>query len=193
MNRRKRKKPSSSMPKFNFNSEQLLTTMKQKWALVVEHWNSLPNFHRKALTVLSPLMVVLFLWPVSESIEDPTASVTSTERRGVELNTRGLSEQRIQVANESDEPPKANSWREYEVKGGDTLSNVFRANKLPMSDLYALAAVEGVGKPLSNIKKGQLLRYKLNKSGELDMLQLEKEGSSVMFLRLSDGSFGRSR
>lgn len=193
MNRRKRKKPSSSMPKFNFNSEQLLITMKQKSAQVVEHWNSLPNFHRKSLTVLVPLMVVLFLWPVSESTEEPTASVTSTERRGVELNTRGLSEQRIQVVNENDEPPSANSWREYEVKGGDTLSNVFRANKLPMSDLYALAAVEGVGKPLSNIKKGQLLRYKLNKSGELDMLQLEKEDSSVMFLRLSDGSFGRSR
>lgn len=193
MNRRKRKKPSSSMPKFNFNSEQLLTTMKKKSAQVVEHWNSLPNFHRKSLTVLSPLMVVLFLWPVSESTEEPTVSVTSTERRGVELNTRGLSEQRIQVVNENDEPPSANSWREYEVKGGDTLSNVFRANKLPMSDLYALAAVEGVGKPLSNIKKGQLLRYKLNKSGELDMLQLEKEDSSVMFLRLSDGSFGRSR
>ena len=193
MNRRKRKKPSSSMPKFTLNSEQLLIMMKQKWSLVVEHWNSLPNFHRKALTVLAPLMVVLLLWPVSESIEDPAASVTSTERRGVELNTRGLSEQRIQVANENDDPPSANSWREYEVKGGDTLSNVFRANKLPMSDLYALAAVEGVGKPLSNIKKGQLLRYKLNKSGELDILQLEKEDSSVMFLRLSDGSFGRSR
>ncbi|MEF1291248.1 LysM-like peptidoglycan-binding domain-containing protein, partial [Vibrio sp. M260118] len=48
-------------------------------------------------------------------------------------------------------------------------------------------------KPLSQIKKGQLVRYKLAENGQLDILQLEKRNQSVMFFRLSDGGFGRSK
>ena len=85
------------------------------------------------------------------------------------------------------------SWQEYEVKSGDTLAKVFRANGLDMSDFNALVRVEGSDKPLSLIKQGQLVRYKLSDDGRLDILQLEKSGQSVMFFRLSDGGFGRSK
>ncbi|KOO09935.1 lysine transporter LysM, partial [Vibrio xuii] len=69
----------------------------------------------------------------------------------------------------------------------------FRTSGLPMSDLNALVKVEGSDKPLSYIKKGQLVRYKLDEDGKLDILQLEKSDQSVMFFRLSDGGFGRSK
>ncbi len=62
-----------------------------------------------------------------------------------------------------------------------------------MSDLNALVNVEGNDKPLSQIKAGQLVRFKLAKDGSLDILQLEKSVQSVMFFRLSDGGFGRSK
>ncbi|MCV5927473.1 cell envelope opacity-associated protein A, partial [Escherichia coli] len=79
------------------------------------------------------------------------------------------------------------------VKNGDTLAQVFRSNQLSMADLSALVKIEGSDKPLSQIKQGQLIRFKLSDEGELDMLQLEKSGRSVMFFRLSDGSFGRNK
>ncbi len=63
-----------------------------------------------------------------------------------------------------------------------------------MADLNALVKIEGSDKPLSRIKQGQLVRFKLADDGKLDMLQLEKSaGESVMFFRLSDGTFGRNK
>ncbi len=79
------------------------------------------------------------------------------------------------------------------VQQGDTLAQVFRNNQLPLSDLNALVRIEGDDKPLSQIRKGQLVRFKLAENGQLDILQLEKGSSSVMFFRLSDGGFGRSK
>ncbi|MGF1762437.1 LysM-like peptidoglycan-binding domain-containing protein [Aliivibrio kagoshimensis] len=153
-------------------------------------WLLLPRFHRKAIIVLSFVTLLLWLLPSGErnTMDEPSLGVES-ERRGVELNTDSLSEQPKQTLEQS----VNTEWQEYEVKAGDTLSNVFRNNQLPLKDLYAIVKVEGGGKPLSNIKQGQLIRYKLSPDGQLDILQLEKEGSSVMFFRMSDGSFGRSR
>ncbi|MCV5942416.1 cell envelope opacity-associated protein A, partial [Escherichia coli] len=74
------------------------------------------------------------------------------------------------------------------MKNGDTLAQVFRNNQLSMADLSALVKIEGSDKPLSHIKQGQLIRFKLSEKGQLDMLQLEKSDHSVMFFRLSDGS-----
>lgn len=76
---------------------------------------------------------------------------------------------------------------------GDTLSQVFRNNELPLTDINALVKVEGSDKPLSQIQVGQLIRFKLAENGQLDILQLERNNQSVMFFRLSDGGFGRSK
>ncbi len=186
MNRR-RKKPKADMTQ----------SVKQKlsqfdWHSYVqkvrELWTRLPKFHQRALTALVVVVALLLFVPLpspSSSDSDPALN----QRVEVSINAQGLSEQTIsgQVA------LKSKAWKEYQVKSGDTLSQVFRNNGLPLSDLNALVRVEGADKPLSYIKKGQLVRFKLAADGSLDILQLDKGSHSVMFFRLSDGGFGRSK
>jgi uncharacterized protein len=87
----------------------------------------------------------------------------------------------------------SNEWSKHQVQQGETLSNIFREKSLPLSDLYAVAAIEGQGKPLSKIKSGQWLRYKQTPDGKLDALQIESSAGSTMYFRRSDGSFARGK
>ncbi|OIQ24707.1 OapA family protein [uncultured Vibrio sp.] len=153
-------------------------------------WNKLPRIHQRALMFLVPIVFILLLMPSGS--KEPSEVVTQTEpnqRVEIAINTQGLSEQ----SKPQSASPKSDVWSEYTVKTGDTLAKVFRTNGLPMADLNALVQVEGNDKPLSRIKQGQLVRYKLADDGKLDILQLEKSKDSVMFFRLSDGGFGRSK
>jgi cell envelope opacity-associated protein A len=87
----------------------------------------------------------------------------------------------------------SSEWVKHQVQKGETLSNIFREKSLPLSDLYAVAAIEGQGKPLSQIKSGQWLRYKQTPDGKLDALQIESSAGSTMYFRRSDGSFARGK
>ncbi|GEA50447.1 peptidoglycan-binding protein LysM [Vibrio inusitatus NBRC 102082] len=159
---------------------------------------SLPKLHRRALMVLVPITLILVFMPTPKISSGIEAGTPINERVSVPINTRGLSEQSVTTTTTSsavvsgNEPAKE-QWIEYEVKAGDTLANVFRKNSLAMTDLNALAKIEGIDKPLSQIKQGQLVRFKRDAEGRLDILQLERSGDSVMFFRLSDGGFGRSK
>lgn len=84
-------------------------------------------------------------------------------------------------------------WTKHQVQKGETLSNIFREKSLPLSDLYAVVAIEGDGKALSQIKSGQWLRYKQTPDGKLDALQIESSTGSTMYFRRSDGSFARGK
>ncbi|MGF1738573.1 LysM-like peptidoglycan-binding domain-containing protein [Photobacterium satsumensis] len=95
------------------------------------------------------------------------------------------------VASSSSQSANAD-WQRYQVKSGETLANIFRQHNLPLTDLYAVAAIEGDDKPLSRIKAGQWLRYRQTAQGGLDALQIERRNSEpVLFFRRSDGSFVR--
>lgn len=163
----------------------------------------LPRWHRRVIAILLVATSVLLVLPAPESVEVVQSSVN--ERVPIKINNRGLSEQQFvpvgssqgtKAPQQSQEPVKVantRAWVEYVVKSGDTLANVFRANNLSMTELNALARIEGIDKPLSRIKHGQLIRFKRDAKGRLDILQLEKEERSVMFYRLSDGKFARSK
>jgi len=190
MNRRVAKRKSESvieLLKNKLNRPQLQARYQQAKSQLAR----LPKLHQRIIAGLSVGILALMLWP-SPTPEAETAQAPEPingERKSVELNTASLSEQH----NQSVVAPKSDLWQEYIVKSGDTLAQVFRANDLPMADLNALAKIEGSDKPLSRIKQGQLVRFKRNAEGELDILQLEKSGDAVMFFRLSDGGFGRSK
>lgn len=187
MNRRK-KKQQPSVNYLELMKGKLFSLdwdeMKRKLS---SYWHTLPKLHQRALLVLIPAVVVLIAVPFPESA--PQESAITPQRIEVDINTTGLSEQQ----NARQKSLVSNDWKEYTVKSGDTLAHVFRSNNLAMSDLNALVNVEGTDKPLSYIKQGQLVRFKLTDDGQLDILQLEKSGQSVMFFRLSDGGFGRSK
>lgn len=165
------------------------------WKALVRYiqdlWLALPKLHQRALMVIVPIVLILLLLPSHEksSASEQTDASNLNQRVSVDINTTGLSQQR----SDEQQSLKSDVWQEYTVEKGDTLAQVFRNNDLAMSDLNALVRVEGSDKPLSQIKAGQLVRFKLAEDGKLDILQLEKNSQSVMFFRLSDGAFGRSK
>lgn len=184
MNRRHKKKTQVnhlSEMKYRvkgFKVREKVNALKSGWLL-------LPQMHRRILTILIPVFVIVWLLPVSQ--DDTSIEPVTPQRKEVSLNVQSLPTDGEKLQTDSD------SWQSYTVQSGDTLSRVFRANELPIADLNALVSIEGQDKPLSRIKQGQIVRFKLSLDGSLDILQLEKGQHSVMFFRLSDGGFGRSK
>ena len=85
-------------------------------------------------------------------------------------------------------------WRSYRVDSGKTLAQVFRDHNLPPTDVYAMAQVEGVGKPLSNLKDGQMVQIRQNANGVVTGLTIDTgNGQQVLFTRQPNGSFIRAR
>ncbi|MCD9546625.1 lysine transporter LysM [Photobacterium carnosum] len=85
----------------------------------------------------------------------------------------------------------ADHWYSYKVPAGDTLANIFRNKGLPLGDLYAIAKVEGAGKPISRIQAGQTLRYRQNSRGEINGLQILGNGVSASYTVNANGRFYR--
>ncbi|MDX1304471.1 LysM-like peptidoglycan-binding domain-containing protein [Photobacterium sp.] len=213
--RRSKKNNGFKLPDFSF-SQIRLTGSKQAWleklAPLKAKWQRLPKLHRRALAVLIPLVLVLVLLPASKKADSSIPE--QTVRRDIELNIDNTPEpvdkraepvspkRPSQLAAEVTEPAAttevkavvAEQWFKYQVQKGETLAHIFREKALPLSDLYAVAAIEGKGKPLSQIQSGQWLRYKQTANGQLDALQIESsDGDPVMFFRRSDGSFARGQ
>ncbi|WP_213134729.1 OapA family protein [Citrobacter sp. FP75] len=85
-------------------------------------------------------------------------------------------------------------WRTYRVDSGKTLAQVFRDHNLPPTDVYAMAQVEGAGKPLSNLKDGQMIQIRQNANGVVTGLTIDTgNGQQVLFTRQPNGSFIRAR
>ena len=154
-----------------------------------------------------------------ESIQATVIPAPGMERQRDSLNLEGLSEQEAALRNapsayeveqekekrevesvekttevKTSQPIQSSAkWHDYQIQAGDTLYQVFRKNNLPLTELNKVVKIEGADKPLSNIKKGQLFRFKLNQQGELDILQIERDNQAIMYFRMSDGNFGRSK
>jgi len=214
----KKKKMNVKRPDF---SEQL-ANLKEKCGPLIEkvapYWQRLPQFHQKALRILVPVTFVLILLPSGaeeevDSIQPTVIPAPEMQRQSVSLNLEGLSEQEAssnrnqretRVNREEKVPTQTASiekettvveakWHDYQIQEGDTLYQVFRKNNLPLTELNKVVKIEGADKPLSNIKKGQLFRFKLNQQGDLDIVQIERDGQAIMYFRMSDGNFGRSK
>ncbi|KUJ00817.1 hypothetical protein VRK_03190 [Vibrio sp. MEBiC08052] len=165
-------------------------------------WCELPKLHQRLLMVLGPVVMLLVLipWPKAEQVASEQLvgeSSVGEQRVALALDPDSLQEPTEPVASpkvvKPASEPRTTAWVNYTIQNGDTLSKVFRTNDLSLADLNALVQVEGSDKPLSNIKPGQLIRYKLTTKGDLDILQVEQKDQSIMFFRLSNGGFGRSK
>lgn len=217
--RRSNKKSEFKLPSFSFSKENLRINndlLKAKLSPLKAKWLALPSLHRRALVVLLPVVGLLMLLPASE--QPLTVASGEPERRELALNlddgqgtplpvgqrAEPLSPKRTAtIVPEPASPareqqveklPGEKQWQKYQVQQGETLAAIFREQSLPLTDLYAVAAIEGKDKPLSRIKAGQWLRYKQTAKGGLDALQIEsRSGEPVMFFRRSDGSFIRSQ
>lgn len=217
--RRSKKKSEFKLPRMSFSKESFSVSsdqLKATLAPLKAKWQALPSLHRRALMVLLPVVGILVLLPASE--QAPTATSGESERRELVLDLdkdqqtpppvgqRSEPQSPVRSAStvakpaspaskpQADKSPAEAQWHKYQVQQGETLANIFRDKSLPLTDLYAVAAIEGKDKPLSRIKAGQWLRYKQTAKGGLDVLQIERrKGESVMFFRRSDGSFVRGQ
>ncbi|MGX9418100.1 LysM-like peptidoglycan-binding domain-containing protein [Vibrio sp. WJH972] len=208
MERRQRKKQPQSYD-FAFIKQMWSDLHSLLWfAQARQRWSQLPRFHRHALSILIPFTVLLMVVPFPSSLEK-AQNVDDSDmgsRREVSLNVTTGSKApkastfeptpKVTKETRTQETSRAlvqSAWVSYTVKQGDTLARIFRERKLSSSDLAALIAIEGSDRPLSDIRPGQLVRYRLNDNGQLDMLQLEKGSKSIMFFRLSKGGFSRGQ
>ncbi|MNV63111.1 Opacity-associated protein A LysM-like domain protein [compost metagenome] len=72
------------------------------------------------------------------------------------------------------------------------MAQLFRDHNLPPTDVYAMAQVEGEGKPLSNLQNGQMVQIRQNASGVVTGLTIDTgNGQQVLFMREQNGSFMR--
>lgn len=148
----------------------------------------LPHFHRRWVIVAAAVLLLALLWPYS----DPSDRVYGPD----ELNGPGS----ITHAALSDTTVPAllnqqrTNWQSYTIRPGQTLAQLFRANRLDVSDVFAIAQAEGSDKPLSSLKSGQQVRVQHNTQGQVTALELETtDNESVYFRRQPDGSFIRIR
>ncbi|OOE88439.1 LysM-like peptidoglycan-binding domain-containing protein [Salinivibrio sharmensis] len=163
-------------------------------------WHRLPVLHRRLLMVLIPLVLVLAVLPSPSSkapspqTRQPVALNTGSNVSSASQNDSSVAVSTAQPTAQQTETTEGSPWVSHQIEPGDTLAKVFRRYDLALTDLYAIANIEGEGKPISRIQPGQWIRFKRTPSGALDILQIETEkGQSVLYFRLSDGGFARQR
>ncbi|MBK0079453.1 MULTISPECIES: LysM-like peptidoglycan-binding domain-containing protein [Kosakonia] len=125
----------------------------------------------------------------------PSAEASMQQQESIEQQP---STEQQPTADQNSQPLATNSgieqqWRTYRVGEGKTLAQLFRDHNLPPTDVYAMAKVEGDGKPLSNLQSGQMVKIRQNASGVVTGLTIETSGQQVLFTRQPDGSFIRAR
>lgn len=111
---------------------------------------------------------------------------------------QGQSQAYSQLQQQQQQPQSApgieQQWRTYRIEAGKTLAQLFRDHNLPPTDVYAMAQVEGPGKPLSSLQTGQTVQIRQNANGVVTGLTIDTGGGQqVLFTRQANGSFIRAR
>ncbi|MEH0875152.1 LysM-like peptidoglycan-binding domain-containing protein [Pectobacterium cacticida] len=164
------------------------------------HWmEPLPLLHRRWILIAIALLLVVLLWPYSvpqpQLAPSTPVPLTSADNQAamqavIIENSPSISQPSTVAASPA---PSSMPWRHYEIASGQTLAQLFRDNNLPVSDVFAMAQVEGRDKPLSNLRSGQEVKLRLNAQGMVATLEIETTANqTIRFTRSADGSFTRS-
>ncbi len=166
--------------------------LRQIWHLPdnLSWMDPLPPFHRRGIIIALVVMLLGFLWP------------TSTPQYPVERSQPANAPREVPMQAEIyDNPPQSagsqadsqGAWRSYAIASGQTLAQLFRDNNLPVNDVFAMARVEGNGKPLSSLQSGQQVKIRQNAQGVVTGLTVEGDNGPVLFTRQPDGNFIRAQ
>ncbi|EOE6916498.1 OapA family protein [Cronobacter turicensis] len=168
----------------------------------------LPPAHRRGIILCAAVIALCFLWPSPDEPgtpprRDAQLDFNHTPETPVQpqvVAPSGTPEENVQQpASSAPVQPFQNNdieqqWRTYRVESGKTLAQLFRDHSLPPEDVYAMAKVEGDGKPLSNLQQGQMVQVRQNASGVVTALTIDTgDNQQVLFTRQPDGSFLRVR
>ena len=148
-------------------------------------WMSpLPVQHRRGIMLALLVILIAVLWPTSGP-----QHVNDNGRTGHLDNEIPL--QAELVAPNTAETSQNQQWHIYSVADGQTLAQLFRDHNLPVNDLFAMAQVEGDGKPLSTVHAGQQVKIRQNSAGEVTGLALTTSAGELLFTRQANGAFLR--
>jgi len=179
----------------------------------------LPPMHRRGIIIAAALVVVGILLPTPDGNDAPPAQrdaqidlPTQSSPQPQPVEQPPLVNEPAQSLPQNPEPQMEEEpvtqeaaplqepvgieqqWRTYRIESGKTLAQLFRDHNLPPTDVYAMAQVEGSGKPLSSLQTGQIVKIRQNASGVVTGLTIEGEGNQqVLFTRQPDGSFIRAQ
>ncbi|WP_318367258.1 OapA family protein [Enterobacter sp.] len=179
----------------------------------------LPPMHRRGIILAAALVVVGILLPTPDGNDAPPAQrdaqidlPTQSSPQPQPVEQPPLVNEPAQSLPQNPEPQMEEEpvtqeaaplqepvgieqqWRTYRIESGKTLAQLFRDHNLPPTDVYAMAQVEGSGKPLSSLQTGQIVKIRQNASGVVTGLTIEGEGNQqVLFTRQPDGSFIRAQ
>ncbi|WP_318392475.1 OapA family protein [Enterobacter sp.] len=179
----------------------------------------LPPMHRRGIILAAALVVVGILLPTPDGNDAPPAQrdaqidlPTQSSPQPQPVEQPPLVSEPAQSLPQDPEPQMEQEpvtqeaaplqepvgieqqWRTYRIESGKTLAQLFRDHNLPPTDVYAMAQVEGSGKPLSSLQTGQIVKIRQNASGVVTGLTIEGEGNQqVLFTRQPDGSFIRAQ
>lgn len=109
----------------------------------------------------------------------------------VESNTAQSNEN---LQNTKDNWPELNDdWKEFTVKRGETLSQLFSRAGLRTNDLYSLINSPDLETNLARLKPGQQLYFLLNTENKLSAVRLDHSKTRLsMFERLENGQFAEN-
>ncbi len=164
----------------------------------VGHWpgklrwmEPLPLSHRWGIFAGFALVVIGFLLP-GQSQKFPVQRPVNTSSTIMQAQLDNNSDTSSSVPAPSSDDPQG-QWHDYQIAEGETLAQLFRDNNLPVSDVFAMANVEGADKPLSNLQTGQQIRLRINARGNVTGLTLNGSNGPVLFTRQASGGFIRAQ
>ncbi len=165
------------------------------WHLLdnVRWMDPLPPLHRRGIVIALLVMLLAFLWPASTP-QYPVERPAESSGKEVPMQAEIYDNNAQPPQNTTPKSDAQGEWHSYTVASGQTLAQLFRDHNLPPTDVYAMAKVEGAGKPLSNLQNGQMVQIRQNASGVVTGLTIDTgNGQQVLFTRQPDGSFIRAR
>jgi murein DD-endopeptidase MepM/ murein hydrolase activator NlpD len=117
-----------------------------------------PRHHLIMASAVGACLLVLALYPVSDAeanrqVAEPVAIPTAT----------------LPQATPAEEIVPALLWSEHRVSSGDSLSTLFSRASLTAADVYQISSSQD-GKLLRNLYPGELLRFGVDSSGQLEEL-----------------------
>lgn len=166
-------------------------------------YQSLPNIHRKLLPVLSLVVIVLLIIPISNDITN--SEEASSERKSIALtitstqnvaNNAGLGQSKTRNS-----PPPVQiklldpenidgEWRAHVIRKGDSVYRIFRQYDIPSAVLHDLIALRTPEQYITKVKPGQIMSFYISTAGKLIQLRIsDVDSEPVLFSLREDGSY----
>lgn len=123
----------------------------------------------------------------SSKIQEAKPVATATKDSKVQIvDAKSASNNAVKATEPTVQTASTSATKTLTVPQGVSLMQVFRDNKLNISDVNAMTKANGAGNALSSFKPGDKVQVSVNSQGRVSELRLSNGGK---FIRQADGSY----